>query len=907
MAFSNLFASLSAVSEDVRTSCQPALKQMDKAENGQRGRGRKRKNPNEQTGSCRKRQHFSNQTAGIYNAKEGMKAEDYQRHMTNNEFKTDSFRRQVEKNNRDTPKVNNMGQKDQTKNNQYVNKQHQQKKMKRKQRNLSQQTNGRNEHRQTRQTARKGGPGGRSENIKKEFPKKRFMTQEFKEQNALEVDGRLLCQHFLWGRCIKGDLCQLEHVQGYNGLIKEVCKFYVQGFCLKGDSCPYMHKSFPCKFFHKHGRCNRGDCKFSHEPLTDVTEKLLDEAIKRSNDLIELVKKAEQESAGQSENTQGSEITETNTTADWFIQPVRPNFYSSSEVNTEKETGQRKDLLHPTEDDSPPHLADDDQPHESPPKEPVCYSVEAVLGPQLFKPFRGLFTTPSSDFASGSPNQSEAPYSVSAVLKSFKSGDSESFSLSCEPPFGQTVLSTLKTEPKQVSDPILCSEKKCEPVHFQEKTYKSLLSKKVNTNMCPGLTVGSGDKEQCGALAESLKPAQRPTSDVKSQMHVSASAEIEGGVKEGPVSEGGSSFNQRKDKNFLSFDAAGTADCNDESLPSNSFTQTSTPKPHLSDSSSSIKPFCPSSIFRESKCRDVSTRTTDAENCLSNLPTEIHQNPNHGVKQHHPTELSCRNSRSSKTPTAAFRSLFATPITSTLQPGPRDLDQSGFPAPSEPEDNRDKNTTPNPSATSFISLFATPLRESATSLPHLQSQSSFSRTSSCFREANQRSDPRAPHSSDPKLRSPVEPLPDRTTARISHQTRSPNPKKKNEDGPAELIIQPKRQVVNSAHTLTSDSCSETSKSRTPQTQIQFSSDKGKAVLTRSVLRSLFLHLSPYQQDGPQQGSIPSECEKTDKSNADCVFEEQQKKNQRKAKRKKSKSCTMSQSQRKNNGFTVHLG
>lgn len=31
----------------------------------------------------------------------------------------------------------------------------------------------------------------------------RFMTPEFKEQNGLVVDGRLLCRHFLWGRCIK--------------------------------------------------------------------------------------------------------------------------------------------------------------------------------------------------------------------------------------------------------------------------------------------------------------------------------------------------------------------------------------------------------------------------------------------------------------------------------------------------------------------------------------------------------------------------------------------------------------------------------------------------------------------------------------------------------------------------------
>ncbi|XP_068607015.1 uncharacterized protein [Brachionichthys hirsutus] len=69
----------------------------------------------------------------------------------------------------------------------------------------------------------------------------RAMTQEFMDQNAFLVDGRLLCRHFLWGRCIKGDDCQLEHAQGSNDLIKELCKFYVQGHCMKGGRCPYMH------------------------------------------------------------------------------------------------------------------------------------------------------------------------------------------------------------------------------------------------------------------------------------------------------------------------------------------------------------------------------------------------------------------------------------------------------------------------------------------------------------------------------------------------------------------------------------------------------------------------------------------------------------------------------------------
>ena len=35
------------------------------------------------------------------------------------------------------------------------------------------------------------------------MPPTRPMSQEFREQNALLVDGQLLCRHFIWGRCIK--------------------------------------------------------------------------------------------------------------------------------------------------------------------------------------------------------------------------------------------------------------------------------------------------------------------------------------------------------------------------------------------------------------------------------------------------------------------------------------------------------------------------------------------------------------------------------------------------------------------------------------------------------------------------------------------------------------------------------
>ena len=30
----------------------------------------------------------------------------------------------------------------------------------------------------------------------------------------------------------------------------ELCKYYLAGTCLKGERCFYMHKTYPCKYYH---------------------------------------------------------------------------------------------------------------------------------------------------------------------------------------------------------------------------------------------------------------------------------------------------------------------------------------------------------------------------------------------------------------------------------------------------------------------------------------------------------------------------------------------------------------------------------------------------------------------------------------------------------------------------------
>ena len=57
----------------------------------------------------------------------------------------------------------------------------------------------------------------------------------------------------------------------------ELCKFYLFDRCAKKEKCLYLHKGFPCKYFHTGKRCldTKESCKFSHENLNDMTRALL--------------------------------------------------------------------------------------------------------------------------------------------------------------------------------------------------------------------------------------------------------------------------------------------------------------------------------------------------------------------------------------------------------------------------------------------------------------------------------------------------------------------------------------------------------------------------------------------------------------------------------------------------------
>jgi len=79
------------------------------------------------------------------------------------------------------------------------------------------------------------------------------------------------------GKCPRSALqCHYSH-DAVPPQIMELCKFYLFERCAKKDKCLYLHKGFPCKFYHTGQRCmdTAETCKFSHEPLSDVTRKIL--------------------------------------------------------------------------------------------------------------------------------------------------------------------------------------------------------------------------------------------------------------------------------------------------------------------------------------------------------------------------------------------------------------------------------------------------------------------------------------------------------------------------------------------------------------------------------------------------------------------------------------------------------
>ncbi|KAG7485770.1 hypothetical protein JOB18_017937 [Solea senegalensis] len=428
-------------------------------------------------------------------------------------------------------------------------------------------------------------------------------------------------------------------------------------------------QSFPCKFFHKKGKCLQGaQCKFSHEPLNDTTKRLLDETLKRDSELYELAKKAEQELSEQPEKTtEIPEITREKRTSDALMHPLKPNFYNSAETNTEADVAAQ--------------APDSSQPHSHTcahlnPEEPVCYSVEAVLGPQLLKPFPSL---------SAPENSSDcAPYSVEAVL----SCQSAASSIPASSPAQSVLYTPLRADPLMLS---YSHSSRGKATQCQENLFKVPETK---------LPVDNEDhKKHVGAKVASMKPAQRWSDEVKLDM-----AESESCTRKRRVQ--GSSSLPVKCKDEAEFKS--TLYC-----PARPSQLTPRVSGQTSDSQSSPKPHCPSSGFSQFKCRaarpiqPVSSykETSDSETQPQLKIPRYSVRP--GNQQQDSTGvLSTACNQTQKRP---FHSLFANPINDGLKPTPPS------PLRSTPPRRKDKGVKNEAEPVrSFLSTLAAPLSPAAT-------------------------------------------------------------------------------------------------------------------------------------------------------------------------------------------------
>ncbi|XP_076001837.1 uncharacterized protein LOC142994848 [Genypterus blacodes] len=540
MAFANLFTTLRVVSED-RSESVSAFPPSSTSDRGRRGR--KRTNPSGRNDYYKKSRLCQAQTSGTNGAHRSFHDDEDYSNFTNDhtaqrtvdgrvgftqwgdvmrsqsrEAEQENMRRRGQNN-----KTNGKKQWQQRKKTEEEENRHWQK-------NRREPANRRGRG-QTKPSSWNGARGDRKQAGRKKpdvpVERKRTMTQEFMEQNALVVDGRVLCRHFLWGKCIKADSCQLEHIQGYNDLIKEICKFYVQGFCSKGPICPYMHNSFPCKFFHAMGKCTQGaGCKFSHEPLSELTKQLLDEALKRDHDL-RLANKAAQDASEPPANADEP------ATPDALTLPIRPNLYNSTGPHAEEDgSAQTEGEADVTEDAATPGDPTADLPR----PEPLCYSVEALIEPQISKPFPSFYTRPKaeepatlSDTRDLADNPTAVPYSVEAVLRSHKDAGDSSLSYSPTLSTTQTVsYSPYTAFPPVTYNPLRSAYRNAETSHLsntakEPKTSRgnslnSLSNSTLNpsTKSGPDLPLTSPiHKEQSRDTPESQRAAGRGTSGLR--------------------------------------------------------------------------------------------------------------------------------------------------------------------------------------------------------------------------------------------------------------------------------------------------------------------------------------------------------------------------------------------------------
>lgn len=649
--------------------------------------------------------------------------------------------------------------------------------------------------------------------------KTKFMTQEFKDQNGLLVDGRLVCRHFLLGRCMKEGECQLEHAQGYNDIIKEVCKFYIQGFCLKGESCPFMHKSFPCKFFHWKRKClQEQNCRFSHEPLNDVTEKLLEEAMKQERALYELANKNKEELSEQQTNVVENKPAEENKNLDFLTQPLRPSFYNSTDAERERPGDPDVTKLCVLGADQP----DSSSANTADQQEPVCYSVEAVLGPQLSRTFSSFTKTPVSQDSSSvsdphtSPNgayadQSKVPYSVEAVLSSYTAADNSSNGQTPDPPSEQVVFYAPKVISKEINTPSFIKEVprlRIVDNSCQQATPKSFSSPEVkNSVISDSVPLLFHTTEEQGELYHPWRSASSTSRESEYSFR---------GTEPHKISAG-------------------------QTCPPKRLSQL---KPDLSKGGVSVPDKPVTTCNKRSDAANVAVHRFQISQILPN-PKKKNSHVQTGAIEHNFSSASKKtcsetaslgdfSSGNGKAQTRLFSSLFATPLTDSVTPG-----SNSSTASKKPQQSEEVRIPSSP----FARLFASPLSENPPSFPCSETQAAESAAHSCMQQSAGNA---AAHfkQRDSGLRF----LPSQTITSHSQTSSESSQSTKTEN---DAVKQSSATVCS----VVSGSPCDLSSSWTNQSLPDALSPKETSA--PSVLKSLFVQLGPYPEDGEQKGPSQS--------------------------------------------------
>lgn len=419
-----------------------------------------------------------------------------------------------------------------------------------------------------------------------------------------------------------------------------------------------------------------------------------------------------------------------------FISSPRPQFYNSTGAEEETSGFQNEEATcasDAAEPQKPPSTSSDQQ-------EPVCYSVEAVLGPQLSRPLHSFFSAPgsqgstsvsvsqgSSEVTESSTNQSEAPYSVDAVLRSYKSLEN---SACFQTPTFSTAQSSsdIPAYPAgKITGPLLGSEIQNQKVSANIKDEVNTHQEKMLTSsspprVCAGwisetspeFSSSGNHQNQGGDTSERKTPAQVTSDEVKLELSSSLVTEAE------------------------------EHEAEESRHPTCSPEDHAQLRPHLSsltsDSESSRKLFSPSLGFKELTAitaAPVEPVTSSACHFGARQLPSIH--PNNKKTQftpkpdtlkdytrkkllHRQSQISDGGDSSTgcnKTHQRPSKSLFAAAHPQDFMKSPQSADIA-------------PNKT---SGTSFLSLFAAPLSESPASVPFLKSEPAHSASAPCSQQS----------------------------------------------------------------------------------------------------------------------------------------------------------------------------